>query len=315
METLLNEIRPGWEDPVIHEKLRSLKTTESQKYTHGYNQTEEYFIELSQEFIIPSFPIHHDVRKQMPETIYIKAINQLVDNLLPVIPGFFSDLTYFFDPAEIHKICFYHLYRLQDQLYLYLMRLNIQYRPLESELLQKGTNDVTPVYKTRRLYLESDCIPLERVVFEQGKITAFILRQMISQTWIGETGKGYFVRGIWMDMDLTKFFSKLVVPEGKHIYPFYPFTCKYKTICMTILDPTSENRKRLLPYLHSLILVLQPDVEQIQQTLRDTSFSEDLPLFKELKQQIDGSLVKPWMNIQVIPYLNAYNQKEFRIVI
>ena len=92
-----------------------------------------------------------------------------------------------------------------------------------------------------------------------GKVVAFVVKQTISQNWIGETGKGYLVRGIWMDSELTKFFSKLFLPTGKRTYPFYPFTCRYKT---RLHDrpriPHPIPGEKLLPYLHRALSRFSP---------------------------------------------------------
>ncbi|MCX7655896.1 MAG: hypothetical protein N2Z76_05175 [Treponemataceae bacterium] len=312
MEQDSNEIRPGYGDRIINEKLASAGERVGD-YSHHFNQNEEYFIEFSTPVTIPRFPIHHDVRQPIPSSEYITALRKCVDNLLPHMASFMGDLTYFFDPQEILKPCFYRLYKMGDSYYLYLLRLNLQFRPLEMELLERGTNDVTPLYRSRRIYVESDVIPLQTVLTDQGHRIAFKIKQSISQTWIGETGKGYLVRGIWMDTDLTKFFSKLFIPQGKRIYPFYPFTCKYKTICMTVLDPTPEQRKKWLPYLRMAILFLEPHIEKIERTLRGTGFSENLPLFQELKALVPDSLTSLFTNLEVSAYLNHQEQKEFRI--
>jgi len=233
--------------------------------------------------------------------------------MLPHVPDFFSDLSYFFDPTEIQKPCFYRIYKIGEKYFLFLLRINLQYRPLEHELIERGSNDYTAVYRTNRLYLESDCIPLESVLTEMGKIVSFKIHQTISNTWIGETGKGYLVRGIWIDTELTKFFTKLFIAEGQRIYPYYPFTCKYKTICMTILGPTPERRRQILPYLQGALQFLEPHLERIQQSLKTVPFSEGLPLFKELREKVNSNYKKLWTNLAVTAYLNRQEQKEFRI--
>ncbi|MCK7508861.1 MAG: hypothetical protein MZV70_35770 [Desulfobacterales bacterium] len=105
-------------------------------------------------------------------------------------------------------------------------------RPLDTELVEAGTNETTPSYRTRRLYLESELIPREGIEREEGRARAFRVRQLVSNTWIGETGKGYQVRGIWMDADLSKFFSKLFLPEGKRVFPSCPSSASTKTVCV-----------------------------------------------------------------------------------
>lgn len=313
MEQLANEIRPAYADRAVNEKLTASQVEVGRVYSLRYNQNEEFFIEIDRSIVVPSFPIHHDVRQLVPRADYSNSLRDFVDHLLPAAPNFFSDLTYFFDPAEIQKPCFYRLYRVQDSYYLYLLRINLQFRPLEAELLERGSNDITASFGTRRLYIESDLIPLASVITELGRVVAFTIKQLVSQTWIGETGKGYLVRGIWMDMELTKFFTKLFLPAGKRFYPYYPFTCKYKTICMTVLDPTPEKRRTLLPLLHAALSTLEPEMERIQGSLKTETFSEQLPVFKELKAKVPQALEKPWTGVAITPYLNDNDQKEFLV--
>ncbi|GAB1484011.1 hypothetical protein MASR2M78_28280 [Treponema sp.] len=158
-----------------------------------------------------------------------------------------------------------------------------------------------------------EAIPLASVVSELGKVVSFQVRQTISQTWIGETGKGYMVRGIWMDSELSKFFTKLFLPAGKRSYPYYPFTCKYKTVCLNILDPSPEDRRRLLPVLHNSLAFLIPEMERIEAGLKAISFSESLPIFTELKAKVDKSATEIWKSLLLTPYLNKNEQKEFRV--
>ncbi|MFQ3547324.1 MAG: hypothetical protein SNJ56_03225 [Termitinemataceae bacterium] len=313
MEQLINEIRPVYTDRIINQKLQSPHLVLTKPVSHHFNQSEEYFIEVPEPFTIPRFPIHHDVRIPVPEPQYLQALRTYIDELLPHCPDYFSDLTYFFDPAEIHKPCFYRLYKIGEFYYLYLLRITLQYRPLEAELIERGTNDFTAVYTTNRLYFESDCIPLESIETDKGACTAFKIRQTISQTWIGETGKGYLVRGIWTDSELTKFFTKLFLQDGQRLYPYYPFTCKYKTLCMTILGPSPDQRRKLLPYLQSTFQFLEPYMDKIQQSLKTAAFSEQNPLFRELKQKVNSTLQRPWSHIIVTPYLNRQEQKEFHV--
>lgn len=312
MEQLVNEIRLGYADKIINDRLASPPVPSTAPYGLRYNQSEELFIELTDPFVVPRFPIHHDVRQSTPSAAYLASLRAWIESLLPVVPPFFSDLAYFFDPAETLKPCFFKVYQIGEGYYLYLLRVNLAFRPLEMELLERGGNDETSAYRSRRLYIESDLIPLSAAPSE-GDHASFLVRQTVSQTWIGETGKGYFVRGIWMDAELTKFFSKLFLTQGKRSYPFYPFTCKYKTVCMTVPDPVSERRRALLPYLHAAIAFLAPLMERIQAELKGNDFSETIPIFVELRAKVEESLRKPWTEVRVTPYLNADEQKEFRV--
>jgi len=313
MEQLVNEIRLGYTDKFINERLAASSGKPDAICSPFFTQGEECFLELADSYSVPSFPIHHDVRQPVPRADYMNSLRDWIEGLLPVAPGFFSDLTYFFDPGEVLKPCFYHLYRIGEQYYLYLLRIDLTFRPMEAELVERGTNDETATYRTRRIFMESDLIPLASVLSELGRVVAFLIKQSISQTWIGETGKGYLVRGIWMDSELTKFFSKLFIPAGKRHYPFYPLTCRYKTVCMTVLDPGAEARRNLLPSLHRVMAFLGPELDEIQKALRTSSFEESLPKFQELKAKVPENLSTLWTNLQVTPYLNSNGQKEFRV--
>ena len=313
MEQLVNEIRLGYTDKVLNERLAGADGAGGAVFTKHFNQGEEYFLELTGSYSVPQFPIHHDFRQTVPNANYMNALRGWIEGFLPVAPDIFSDLTYFFDPGEILKPCFYRLYRIGEHFYLYLLRIDLAFRPLESELTTRGTNDETSAYRTNRVYLESDFVPLTSVVSEMGRVIAFVVKQTISQNWIGETGKGYLVRGIWMDSELTKFFSKLFLPAGKRSYPFYPFTCRYKTVCMTVLDPSSDGRRAYLPYLHRALSFLEPEMDAIQNALRSTSFSETAPKFQELKKKVPEQLTGLWTNVALSAYLNANGQKEFLV--
>ncbi len=187
MEQLVNEIHPGYEDKIINDRLSAPRVSPSAPYGLRYNQNEELFIDLAESFSVPSFPIHHDVREKMPEPVYVKALRDCMEGLLSAAPDFFSDLTYFFDPGETLRPCFYKLYRCGDGYYLYLLRANLVFRPLEMELLERGGNDWTASYRSKRLYLDSDFIPLSDIA-GADRPAAFIVKQTVSQTSIGETG-------------------------------------------------------------------------------------------------------------------------------
>jgi hypothetical protein len=225
----------------------------------------------------------------------------------------FKDITYFFDPAEILRPCFFKIYKVEESYYLYLMRLDLMAKTTACRVIERGTNDTTPEFATSRLYLEPVVIPLSEVVRQDGKVRAFRILQTISQTWIGESGRGYFVQGIWMDMDLTKFFSKLFLPKGKRTYPFWPYICKYKTICHSVIGLAPDQRKATLPYLHRAIQFLLPAMEKIQAAMKSASFSESLPYFLELKGRIPDAWYEIWRNLKVDAYLNETEAKEYKI--
>jgi hypothetical protein len=313
MELLANEIRIAYSDKTINDLLSGLRTGADLPFSMHFNQNEEFFLQLMKEYVVPSFTIHHDVRNSVPRVDYIYALKEVLVQLTEQLPSAFAGLSYYFDSSEILKPTFYRLYKVGDDIYAYFLKIDLLFRGQDHESIKPGSNDSTPVYRSARLYIESEFIPLDAVMSEMGKIVALKVRQLISQTWIGETGKGYLVRGIWMDNDLTKFFSKLFFPAGKRLYPFYPFFCKYKTICQMVPDLSAEGKKRALPLLHRALQFLIPEMDRIQRTLKDSSFAETLPTFQEMRARVPKYWGEAWGSVAVTPYLNKNDMKEFKL--
>lgn len=313
MEQILNEIKVVFTDSEINNILKSIKLQNPVPYTMHFNQNEDFFIQIPSEIFVPQLPIHHDIRSNTPNANYVRLITQVIEQICVLIPELLEGLTYFFDPAEILKPCFYRLYKIEDVLYLYLLRIDLNPRLLEVTVKQSGSNDITASYYSKRLYLESELIPLEKIITENPALPRFLVDQIISQTWIGETGRGYMVHGIWMDIDLSKFFSKAFIPQGKKIYPYYPLFCKYKTLCSFVPMVGSQGRKLLLPLFHKAKFFFKPYIPKIQEILKNQKFSENLPEFKEIASKVPDEWKKQLQNFYVISYLNQFEQKEFQI--
>ncbi|GAB1454866.1 hypothetical protein MASR2M48_01660 [Spirochaetota bacterium] len=311
---MLNEIRISYIDPESNKKILEIpEAARNGPYGMRFNQSEEYFVELASPLFVPRLPIHHDIKTPVPDAHYANAIKDIVEQLTILLPECFTGLVYFFDPAEILKPCFYRLYKVDNDVYLYLLRIDLLPRPFEVETIESGTNDMTQAYSTQRLYMESEIIPLEAVMWESGRVKAFRIRQLISQTWIGETGKGYLVRGVWMDTDLSKFFTKLFIPSGTRMYPYYPLSCKYKTVCAMSPILTSDGRRKLIPLLHRATQFLIPEMAAIQDVLKNFKFSESLEQFVLLKKRIPEAWMSPLSGFSVEAYLNEREHKEYSL--
>jgi hypothetical protein len=314
MDQLLNEIRVVFPDAEINTILSAIpEASRSVKSSVRYNQNEELFLELEREILVPRFPIHHDVRNDQPSALYAYALRDLVRQLTVLLPENFKGLTYFFDPAEPLRPRFYRLYKVEDSVYLFLLRIDLMFRHFQGEIVEQGTNDITPAYHTKRLFIESELIPLDAVMWEMGRAKAFKIKQLVSNTWIGETGRGYLVHGIWMDADLSKFFSKLVLPDGAKTYPFYPLFCKYKTVCAEAAPPGPDTRKRVLPLLHRAIAFLAPEMGRIQDSLKNSPFSETMPEFVEMRSRVPSAWREIFRGISTRAYLDDRDMKEFAL--
>lgn len=310
VDNIANIIPVRYTDKRINELIRSQENDDIDLPQH-FNQNEEFFLRLPEEIEIPHIPIHHDIGKVKPETEYLSAIRRIVENLIPLIPGFFNQTTYFFDPGEVLRPCFFQIFRINELTFLYLGRLDLTFRTHDAELLDRGNNDVTPRYRSRNIYLDCDLIPLDRVLQEEKRITGFALKQIVSQTWIGETGRGYFVQGIWIDHELTKFFSKLFIPAGQNLYPYYPFTCRYRSVCHTLLDTGPQGRRQGVPRLRRALDFLVPEMDAIQQQLKREPFNPEAAVFSELKQRVSPQWNEVWQGIRFNRYLNDQDMKEF----
>ncbi len=307
-----NVIRCTYTDPTINQLLKQAGS-EAGTFSRHYNQVEEFFIRFERNFSVPRLPIHHDVRVSVPEPRYVQLLTQVLKQLIPLAPRLFGDLTHVFDPTDTLRPSFFHLHLIDSSRYLYLLKLDLMYRPQVHGLVERGSNDLTAAYSSDTLFLEATCIPVREVQTQSGKISTFVIDQTISNTWVDEIGRGYLVQGIWMDNDLTKFFSKLFLPEGKRTYPFYPYICKYKTICQNFIDPDPQTRKELLPYLHRAVQYLRPVMPRIEAALKEGEFSEDNETFRELKRKVPLPWMKIWNGLHLEMYLNSRDMKEYRI--
>jgi hypothetical protein len=162
--------------------------------------------------------------------------------------------------------------------------------------------------------MEADMIPITAVETGEKGSRVLTVHQSISDTWIGETGRGYFVQGIWLDRELSKFFSKLFLPRGKRTYPYYPITCKYRSICLTVIQLDPEGRKRFLPILHQARGFLLNNIAVIENSLRSQEFSESLPAFTKLFDKIPDPLRAGFSGISVNTYLNQQEMREYEII-
>ncbi|MBN2737008.1 MAG: hypothetical protein JXR70_08520 [Spirochaetales bacterium] len=313
MEQILKEIRIQYVDPQINQVIKNNSAKTGHPFKICYSQNEELFFQLPCKMIVPSLPIHHEVTKNKPEAAYIKALFPFMNNIIAMMPEVFEELVYFFDPEENLKPCFFKLYKIEDQQYLYLLRLDLLFRPQYANIVEYGDNDNTHTFESDKLFLEANFIPLEKVNVVNNKVSSFIIKQMISETWVGERGRGYFLQGIWIDDELSKFFSKLFLPTGKRTYPYYPFLCKYKTLCQNVIHFSTKGRREILPYLHRALKFLTPILPRIEKELKNQSFSEDLDIFKTLKQNVPQYWDKVWQNLTLTPYLNEQDMKEFLV--
>ncbi len=311
MKSLDNNIVLSYRDKEIDNILT--KNYPEIPYTLHYNHNEESFVKLNRNFTVPHFPIHHDSDLETPAKAYLTSLKQLLNQILPLTGSIFKNLKYFFNQTDIFHPSLYQIYKYKEQLYLYLLRIDLLFKPGDGNIHETGNNDISNSYTTENLYLESDLIPITGYNSTNGNISSFSIEQNISNTWIGETGRGYTLEGIWIDQELTKYLSKLFLPKGKKSYPYYPFTCKYKTFCHTPADLSPAGIKKHLIYLHKARSFVLPILNEIQEELKEHNFSENLVFFHETKKLVPEFWNKAWTGLNVKTYLNKKEMKEFLV--
>ncbi len=295
-------IRVGPREPSINALLTGIASDDT-RWTRHYNQNEELFLELDGNITVPSLPIHHDVRHPLPAAEYVDSVRKVVAQLCRIAPGMLRELTFTFNPADVLRAHFHRLYTAeQGDCFLYMLNVDLTYRPAEHAAITRGTNDRTAEYCGRRVFVESLLVPVRAEGGESP--SAFRVLHSFSQTWLFERGSGYFKQGVWIDQDLTRFFSRLFLPAGVRAYPFYPFVCRYRTLCEALIDLAPPARRSRLPYLKRALDFIAPIGERIGR-------SEDFLL--ELKRLLPREWGSFYRDLGVRAYLNAEGNKEFLV--
>ena len=219
-------------DTTIHAALRDIQPVRTTgPVVVFYSENEDQFLKLDTPITIPSLPVHHTMNNTNPPEGYREAILGIVEFLGVHTPNLLAGTRWSFDPRSILAPTFSRVEEFDGHAYLYLVLIDLTCRTLEAEILEPGTNDRTPAYRSRRLYFEADYFPLNGLDAD-----SLVINQTIPATWKGESGEGYMIHGIWMDADINKFFSKLVLPAGTRNHPYYPVTCKQHSVSMNALD-------------------------------------------------------------------------------
>lgn len=295
----------------FNEALRS--TAAPRSCSLHFNQGEDFFIRLADEVMIPSFPVHHDIRVHHAVEVEKQALLAALTTLAPHVGKFLQDMQFFFDPTENQKPSFIQFLNCEGQLYAGIIRLDLAFRASTCRVVQRGTNDQTASYASRHFVVEADLIPLlDRQRLADGSLE-LTLSQTISETWIGETGRGYFLQGIWLDREISKFFTRLFLPRGKRLYPYYPLNCKYRSTTFQLVDLSPESRIRACRFLHQARQVLEPNIRLIEESLHRQDFSEELDSFVQLKTRVDPAMEAFFTPYAIRSYLNEQEMKEYEI--
>ena len=273
-------------------------------------QEEDFFLVLPRPFVVDSFEIHHDIRNVEPSPQYLRVIRSLVESWAAQVPGVFHGLTWFFDPRDLFHPLFLQFLSVGGRQLLYVLRPDLTYRNRYGEILTRGGNDVTPRYSTSALFLESEVLVLDGAeTFTAGQ--CLVVPKLFQKTWKGESGRGYFVTGSWIDHDITQLLSRVALPVGAKAFPCYPLRCRYESLSVRCLSPTPEGRLKAAQILVKAWPLVRPWAHRIESALKDEPYREDHPLVEQLRDQWGEQLSSLWEPYELTATLNSANQKEY----
>jgi len=300
----------GASDPEVMERLRTLDGWVPD-LDRRFTQEEDFFLGLDRPFVVDSFEIHHEISDMKPSIRYLSVIRSLVQTWSERLPGVFQGLSWFFDPRDLFHPLFLQVLVAREKRYLYLLRPDLTFRGRHAQVLDRGGNDMTPRYSTQSLFLEAEILPLESVETfpDERRIT---LNRLFPFTWQGETGRGYFITGRWLDQEITKLLSRAALAPGTKVFPYYPLRCRFETLSSRCMNLTAVGRKQAAAALEAAWPLVSPWADRIQADLKNDAFREDHPLLDLLRQDWAGRLEGRWGSFQLVPYLNATEQKEYR---
>ncbi|MDX9801154.1 MAG: hypothetical protein RBT69_07450 [Spirochaetia bacterium] len=314
MDQILNIVSICHTDNEINRIIKKSKELEP-LYTIHFSQNEDFFLKTKAPVTIPYFKIHHNFDNPQPDSSYTGKLAGIIEQIMPVIAPVLIDTEYFFDPAELLRPVFFKPYNIEGRDYLYIARLDLSFRPHDCEIIEMGGNDLTHTFTTQNLFLDVNILPVEKIVEKEGGRTDFNIKQSISKTWIGETGRGYFIQGIWMDSELTKFFTKLFLPADFLSYPYYPFVCKYRTISHVPINFSSVSREKNIAILDRSFNFIEPHMREIEEEFRISTFSPEMKLFKNLKKKINSQWYHDFKSLKIRRYINSRGMKEYELKI
>jgi hypothetical protein len=284
------------------------------EYTRHFTQREEFFLKLPEEYVVPSFDVHHDIEVKRPSAGYMDSLRRVVGTLVGRLPGVFEGLTYSFDPANTLIPEFFRVYKVGDRHYMYLLKLELRARPGTYRMIRPGTNLVTPEYATDHVFLEPIILSLDRSSVGDDTVRRFWIKKNLSNTYIGERGEGIYRQGLWADHEISKFVSKLLLPVEKSYYPYFPFQCKFESFVYEPIAVEESARKDEIRVFANALGFVEPHLDTIQKVLKKRSFDPRAPYFAELKSRIPDQWYDRWRGLELEPYLTETELKEYRIV-
>ncbi len=294
-------------DPSIDSCLSAVRSKTIDATPH-FTFDENFILRPEDPLDVPSLPIHHDVRvSEVPHELsgrLATAIARIVERL----PGLFKGCRYIFDPARPLQPVFYRIIPGPARSYVYLLRINLEFMPSIHHVIEKGSNDFSPAYRTSQLPVDALILPVEHADDD-----VIQLKRYVTSTWRGETGRGYLTQGIWIDRDFAKFLSGIMIPSGHRLYPWFPVSARYNSISYAPVDQDPENIDRTIQHVALIESFFSPHMEKIESILHKGDTEKAADLAKDLYSAFPEDARAVYRKTYSRPYLNEFEQKEYRI--
>jgi len=300
----------GLSDPQINSRLAALDGTSS-GLDRRFTTSEESFLVLDRPFTVESFEVHHPVDQTRPSAGYRAVVRDLVDQWSLSAPSVFRGLRWYFDPRDLVHPTFLQVGKAGGLYFLVLVRPDLTWRPRHGELLEKGDNNRTPKYRSGHLFFEAEVLPLAGWATGEGTL-GLRLAPLFPETFEGETGRGYFVTGRWIDHEVSRLLNRAALVPGTRTFPFFPLRCRWGTLSVQDPDPGVEGRRRAALALAAAWPLVSPWADRIQADLKAEAYREDHPLVEALRGTWAGRLEALGRGYRLEPYLNEHEHKEYR---
>jgi hypothetical protein len=297
-------------DPEIEELLHP-REPQGQPFSCHYSQEEDFFLRLPKPFEVPSMNVYHPFDNPVPGDDYLKALRGVLQTLTPRLPAVFADLSWRFDPNDILRPSFVQKLESNGQIFFYLLRIDLNFRGRYSQILKPSSNDRTPAWRSDCLFLESYLFPAVELR-QSDKEWSVDIKRLFGKTWKGEVGRGYLRQGVWIDQDISKFLSFVVLGPKSKIHPHYPLVCRLNTLALRVPDLNPQARVEACDDLAQAWEFFSPWAGEIEDHLFHTRFHKESPLFLQVCAQVPTPLGRRFHNFQVAGYLDSTGQKEFR---
>ncbi len=287
-------------------ELRS--TDDVDGVTMHIDEAERFFLRLPDPVDVPSFSIHHNIKADRPSEHYRDSLLEFVEQISRQLPSLLAGLSYVFDPRYVFAPAFVRTEDVEGIPILIRVQIDLGVPPRRDSVIRSASNDATARYLTRDIYVDIDVLPARRMSGASSGI-----RRLVDDTWIGETGRGYIAQGIWMDRDLSRFFSGLVEPDTHSLYPYLPFSCRFRSISHRPPGWTTTDMRAAAERLTALHEILTPAIDDITGILRTEAFSRSHHTFRRLRETVPPWIPKSLETIRVHPYLREDARKEYYI--